>query len=67
MDMPYDEAVMQGPHCFTENITADGLDNVLDKFRTIAFYTAPFLIATDALVGRRLFAEVVHTYPRFNI
>ena len=43
MNMTDDEAVPESLHGVTEDVTADGLDDVLHELRTIGFDAFPFL------------------------
>lgn len=52
-----DKAVRKVLHCEAEKIAADGLDDVLDEFRTVGFDSFPFLCGADAHVGDGFTAE----------
>ena len=43
VDVPDDEAVPESLHGVTEDVAADGLNDVLHKLRTVGFDAFPFL------------------------
>lgn len=59
MDMAYNKAVGESPHCVAQDITIDGLYNVLHELRTIAFDSLPFLCISNTFVGDGFTTELV--------
>lgn len=67
MDVPYDKAVGESSDGMHQNIPADCLDDILNKFWTIRFYTFPFLSGADSFIGDRLATELVFADTRLYI
>ena len=59
MNVADDEAVPERFHSVTEDVAADGLDDVLYEFRTVRFDAFPLLCGSDAFVGDGLSAILV--------
>lgn len=59
MDVSDDEAVAEGFHSIAEYVAADGLDDILHKFRPIRFDAFPLLCRTNAFIGDRFSSELV--------
>ena len=51
MDMSDDEAVPESFHGVAEDVSADGLHDVLHKLRTVGFDAFPFLCGSNAFIG----------------
>ena len=51
MNMTDDEAVPECFHGVTEDVAADGLDDILHELRTVGFDAFPFLCAADSFIG----------------
>ena len=51
MNMSYNEALPERLHGVTEDVAADGLNDVLHKLRTVGFDAFPFLCGSDSLIG----------------
>ncbi len=67
VDMADDEEPGKGAHGITEDIPANCLDDVLNKFRTVRFDAFSFLCGSDSHVGNGLSSERVLPDPWFNI
>ena len=59
MNVSDDEAVPESFHGAAENVTADGLDDIFHKFRSVGFDALPFLCGTYAFIGDRFPAELI--------
>ena len=59
MYMGRDEAVTQGHHSVGQNISADGLSDVLHDFRTIALDAFPFLCTARTFIGYDFTTELI--------
>ena len=59
--VPDNLAVTECTHGICQDVPADRLNYVFDKFRTVGFDPAPFLLRIDPHVGDRLSAETVLT------
>ena len=66
MDVTNNLTEAQPLHGIGENVAADGLDNVLDKFWTIAFEACPFSRAYT-LIGHAVGAKLVHAHAGLDI
>lgn len=51
MDMSDDKAVTECLYGVAENVAADGLDDILHKFRSVGFDAYPFLCRAHAFIG----------------
>lgn len=51
MDMTYYLTASEGFHRVSKYISADCLNNILHKLRTVVFNQLPFLILTDSFIG----------------
>ena len=51
MNVTDDEAVPERFHGVTEDVPADGLDDVLHKFRSVGFDAFPLLCRSNTVVG----------------
>lgn len=67
MDMSDNETVPEGLHSITENVAADGLDNILHEFRPVGFDAFPLLCRAHAFIGDGFSAELIGTDPGFHI
>ena len=61
MNMTDDEAVPECFHGVTEDVAADGLDDILHELRTVGFDAFPFLCGSDSFVGYGFAAILVFT------
>ena len=61
MDVADDEAMPESFHGIAEDVTADGLDDILNEFRPVGFDAFPFLCGADAFVGDGLSAKLIDT------
>ena len=59
MNMTDDEAVPESFHGVAEDVSADGLNNVLHELRTVGLNAFPFLCGTYSFVGDGLSAILV--------
>ncbi len=59
MNMTDDKAVSECFHGVTEDVAADGLDDVLHELWTVGFDALPFLCRTYSFVGDGLSALLV--------
>ena len=59
MDMSTDKAVTECFHGISKNISAYGLNDIFDKFGTIAFDSFPLFSVAGSFVGNRLATELV--------
>ena len=66
MHMTADEAMPQCFHGPGKDIPAYGLDDILDEFRSVAFYPAP-LTGGHTLVGNTVTAELVLAHTGLNV
>lgn len=51
VNVSYYEAVPESLHGVTEDVTADGLDDVLHELRTVGFDTFPLLSGADSFIS----------------
>ncbi len=51
MNMTDDEAVPESLHGVTEDVAADGLDDVLHELRTVGFDAFPFLCGSNTFIS----------------
>ena len=51
MNMTDDEAVPESLHGIAEDVTADGLDDVFHKLRTVRFDTFPLFCGSNTFIG----------------
>lgn len=59
MNVTDDEAVPERFHGVTENVAADGLDDILHELWTVGFDTFPLFCGTDSFIGYRFAAILV--------
>ena len=59
MNMTDDEAVPERFHGVTEDVPADGLDDVLHELRTVGFDTFPLFCRANSFIGYRFAAILV--------
>lgn len=59
MNVSADKAVGQRPHSVSQDVSADGLHDVLDELRTVGFDAAPFLLGVDAHIRDGLATKLV--------
>lgn len=57
----------QGVECVGEQVTGDGLDDVLNEFPAVVFQHLPFLVRSDAPVGDGGVAPLVLTNARLHV
>ena len=57
--MGHNSAAPQRLHGVAKNVPANRLNNILAKFRPIAFQSFPFFRAADAHVRNRIAAELI--------
>ncbi len=67
MNMPDDKAVSECLHGIAENITADGLDDILHELWTVGFDAFPFLRGFYAFVGNGFAAILVFSDARLHV
>ena len=67
MDVSDDEAVAERLHSITENVTANGLDDILHELWTVGFYAFPFLCRAHAFVGDGFSAKLIGADPGLHI
>ena len=67
MNMTDDKAVPECFHGVTEDVTADGLNNVLHELRTVGFDAFPFLCGFDSFVGDGFAAILVFSDTGFLV
>ena len=67
MDVTNDKAVFQRLHGIGKNISADSLNNVFYKLRSVALDSAPFLGGINPHIGDTLAAELVHSDTGLNV
>jgi hypothetical protein len=67
MDVSNDEAVGESLHGIAEDVPADCLNDVLDKFGAIRFDALPGFCASDAIVADGFSAEAVLSKPWVDI
>ena len=67
MDVPDDEAVPEGLHGIAEDVTTDGLDDILHEFRAVGLYAFPFLRGSHAFIANGFTAELIGADPGFYI
>ena len=54
-------------HSVAEDVTADGLRDVLHEFWTVGFDAFPSFICADTFIGDGFTTELVHTYTRLYV
>ena len=59
MNVTDDEAVPERFHGVTEDVPADGLDDVLHELRTVGFDTFPLFCGANSFIGYRFAALLV--------
>ena len=59
MNVPDDEAMAEGLHGIGQDVPADSLHDILDKFWTVRFDSGPLLLSVHAHIGDGLAAEHV--------
>ena len=59
MNVTDDEAVPERFHGVTEDVPADGLDDVLHELRTVGFDTFPLFCGANSFIGYRFAAILV--------
>lgn len=59
MDMSDDEAMPEGFHSITEDVAADGLDDILHEFRPVGFNALPLLGGAYTFIGDGFSAELI--------
>ena len=59
MNMTDDEAVPECFHGVTEDVAADGLDDILHELRTVGFDTFPLFCGADSFIGYRFAAILI--------
>lgn len=67
MNVTDDKAVPECFHGVTEDVTADGLDDVLHELRTVGFDTFPLFCGSDSLIGDGFAAILVFSDARLHI
>ena len=67
MDMADDKTVGEGSHAVAENVSADGLDQVLNDFRAVTFDAGPVFCAVVPHVGDALTAELILSDPGLHV
>lgn len=67
MDMSDDSVIVEVCHGIAEKIPADGLYDILHKFRTVGFDPSPFLLGISAIVGDGFGAVLAESHFRFHI
>lgn len=58
MDMTNDEAVAERLHSITEDVAADGLDDILHELQSVGFDAFPLFCRTHAFIGDGFSAEL---------
>lgn len=66
MNVTDDKTVPECFHGVTEDVAADGLDDILHKLRTVGFDALPFLGGSYAFIGDGLTAELVSPIRGFT-
>ena len=67
VDVSDDKTMREDPHSIAEDVPADRLNDILNKFRTIGFDALPVLGGTDTFIGNRFTAEFVFLDLRLHI
>ncbi len=67
MNVTDDETVQESFHGVTEDISTDGLHDILNKLRTVGFDTFPFFCGSDSFIGNGFAAELILTNVRLYI
>lgn len=67
MDMPDDKAVAESFHSIAEDVTADGLNDILHEFRSVGFNAFPLLRRANTFIGNGFSAELIGANPRLHV
>jgi len=67
MNVTDDKAVPESLHGVTEDVAADGLNDVLHKLRTVGFDAFPFLCGSNTFISYGFAAELILTNTRLHI
>ena len=67
VNMSDDEAGGESSDGMHQDVSADGLDNVFNEFRTVGFDAFPFLGSTDSFIGYGFSAILVFSNARLHV
>ena len=67
MNVTDDKAVPESLHGVTEDVAADGLNDVLHELRTVGFDAFPFLCGSDSFIGDGFAAILVFSDTGFHV
>ena len=67
MNVTDDKTVPECFHGVTEDVAADGLDDIFYELRTVGFYAFPFLCGSNTFISYGFAAELILTNTRLHV
>ena len=64
--MTDDKAVTESLHSIAEDVTADGLNDILHEFRSVGFNAFPLLRRVNTFIVDGFSAELIGANPRLH-